>query len=132
MLRLPLNRRFFSGLIFFFATHDLVGCSLFQDMWEQDTIAEHGEAVFRKQNLITSQIMMLSESDLSAENLQKLQQAESRMQKNCKLLNEYATKEMDKAVINLSFKKQVRDSIENCDLSIQQIENTLIELGIDK
>jgi hypothetical protein len=130
MMNLTWKRNIICGLLFFSASEVLTGCSLFQDMWQQDSIAEYGEAVFRRQNLITSQIMMLSDSDVSEENLQKLQQAEARMQKDCKLLNEYATREMDKSNIDLLFKKQVRDSIKNCDVSIQQIENTLNELGI--
>jgi hypothetical protein len=76
--------------------------------------------------------MLLPETELSAENYQKLQQAESQMQKECKLLNEYATREMDKAHIDLLFQKQVRDSISGCDASIQGIETLLNQLGIDE
>jgi hypothetical protein len=126
-----LKSGFFGGILVLTGM-SLNGCSLFQDMVEQDNIAQYGEAVFRKQNEITSQIMMLSEAELSKEQYQKLQQAESQMQKNCQLLNEYASREMDKSSIDLVFKKRVRDSIENCDLSIQQIEHTLIELGINE
>lgn len=125
-----LKRSLFCGLFIFCSSEMLVGCSLISDAWNQDSIAEYGEAVFRKQNLITSQVMMLSESDLSPENAKKLQQAESQMQAKCRLLNEYATREMDKAAIDLMFQKQVRDSISGCDLSIQSIQSLLGQLGI--
>ncbi len=125
-----LKRTLFCGLAIFCAGEFLTGCSLISDIWQQDTIAEYGEKVFRKQNLITSQVMMLSESDLSPKNSQKLQQAESKMQKDCKLLNEYASREMDKATIDLLFQKQVRDSISGCDASIQSIQLLLEQLGL--
>lgn len=130
MMKLILKRALFSGLCVLVGSGALMGCSLVQDVWNQDDIAEHGEAVFRRQNAITSQVMMLSDSDLSASNQKKLQQAESKMQQECKLLNEYATREMDKKTSDVLFQKQVRDSIEGCDSSIKQIENTLVELGI--
>lgn len=120
----------FCGLFIFYTSEFLTGCSLISDAWNQDSIAEYGETVFRKQNLLTSQVMMLSDADLSPENSQKLQQAESKMQKDCKLLNEYATREMDKAAIDLVFQKQVRDSISGCDASIQSIQSLLGQLGI--
>lgn len=120
----------FCGLSLFFAGGFLTGCSLISDMWQQDSITKYGETVFRKQNLITSQVMMLSEADLSPENSQKLQQAESKMQTDCKLLNEYATREMDKETSDLVFQKRVRDSISGCDASIQAIQSLLGQLGI--
>lgn len=132
MIDLTLKRVFFCGVLVFTGSEILTGCSLLSDIWEQDTIAEYGESVFRRQNVITSQIMMLSESELSPENSQKLQQAEAQMQKDCKLLNEYANREMDKANIDLLFKKQVRDSIQGCDASIQKMEVLLRQLGIEE
>lgn len=129
MMDFTLKRTIFCALLVLTSSGFLSGCSLFQDLWEQDTIAEYGESVFRRQNLITSQIMM-SEAELSAENTQKLQQAEAQMQKDCKLLNEYATREMDKASIDLLFQKQVKDSIPGCDASIQKMEVLLKQLGI--
>ncbi len=109
----------------------LSGCSLMSDWWQQDEIAQYGENVFRKQNVLTSQVMMLSEADLSEHNQQRLQQAEAQMQAACKLLNEYATREMDAEKIDLLFQKQVKDSIKGCDTSIQKMEATLLELGIE-
>jgi hypothetical protein len=108
----------------------LTGCALFQDWMNSESLAEYGESVFKRQNLITSQIMLLPETQLSGAQSQKLQQAEAKMHQDCKLLNDYAVREMDNANIDLVFKKKVRDSIESCDFSIQQIENTLTELGI--
>lgn len=129
MMDLTLKRVIFCGLLALTGSEFLTGCSLFQDIWEQDSIAEYGESVFRRQNLITSQIMM-SEVELSAANTQKLQQAETQMQKDCKLLNEYASREMDNASMDLLFQKQVRDSIPGCDASIQKIEVLLKQLKI--
>lgn len=108
----------------------LCSCSLFSDILSQDALAEYGESVFRKQNLITSKVMLLSESELSATDFQKVQQAESQMQQACHLLNEYAQREMDNKTSDLLFRKQVKDSIKGCDVSIQQIDLLLTQLGI--
>jgi C-terminal processing protease CtpA/Prc len=121
-----------AGWLIFSGNLLVSGCSLLGDLWQQDEIAEYGETVFRKQNLLTSQVMMLSESELSEQNQQRLQQAEARMQEDCKLLNEYATREMDAENIDLLFRKQVKDSIKGCDMSIQKMEATLLELGIQE
>ena len=74
--------------------------------------------------------MMMSESELSQINYQKLQQAEAQMQKDCKLLNEYAVREMDKTSIDLLFQQQVKESVNDCDVSIQKMEALLVNLGI--
>ncbi len=129
MIKIHCKSLIFIGWIIFFS-NGLTGCSLLADLWQQDEIAVYGETVFRKQNLITSQVMMLSEGELSEQNLQKLQQAEAQMPKDCKLLNEYATREMDAVSIDLAFRRQVKESIKGCDISIQRIEATLLELGI--
>ncbi len=119
------------GGLVFYSSMLVSGCSLMSDWWQQDEIAQYGENVFRKQNVLTSQVMMLSESDLSEQNQQRLQQAEAQMQAACKLLNEYAAREMDAEKMDLLFQKQVKDSIKGCDMSIQKMEATLLELGID-
>lgn len=121
-----------TGWLIFSGNLLISGCSLLGDLWQQDEIAEYGETVFRKQNLLTSQVMMLSEAELSEQNQQRLQQAEARMQEDCKLLNQYATREMDAENIDLLFRKQVKDSIKGCDMSIQKMEATLLELGIQE
>lgn len=126
-----LKRSIFCAVFVVSGSEILTGCTLISDIWNQDSIAEYGETVFRKQNWITSQVMMLSESDLSPENAQKLQQAESQMEKECKLLNEYASREMDKTAIDLAFQKRVRDSISRCDLSLQAMQSLLTQLGIN-
>ncbi len=119
------------GLLFV-GTNLLTSCSLLTDLWRQDEIAEYGEAVFKKQNLLTSQIMLLSDSELSAQDLQTLQTAEAQMQKECKLLNEYAQREIDAQSTDLVFRNQVKNSIQGCDASIQKIETTLNKLGIEQ
>lgn len=131
MMNATLTRGLFCGLSLFCGSAVLTGCSLISDLWNQDSIAQYGEVTFRKQNLVTSQVMMLLEdSDLSPENAKKLHTAEAKMQTECKLLNESATREMDKIASDLTFQKQVRDSISGCDASIQSIQSLLRQLGI--
>ncbi len=120
---------FYAGLLLVFS--NLTGCALIADFWQQDILAAQGEAVFRRQNEMTSQVMLLSETELSAPELQKLQQAEARMQQDCHLLNDYARREIEDESMDLSFQQQVKNSIQGCEASIQKIEATLTELGIN-
>jgi hypothetical protein len=119
---------FYAGVLLVFG--NLTGCALIADFWQQDALAAQGEAVFRRQNEMTSQVMLLSETELSESELQKLQQTEARMQQDCHLLNEYARREMEDESMDLAFQNQVKNSISACEASIQKIEATLTELGI--
>jgi len=121
---------FYAGFLLVFS--HLTGCALIADFWQQDALAAQGEAVFRRQNEITSQVMLLSETELSAPELQKLQHAEARMQQDCQLLNDYARRAIEDESMDLSFQQQVKNSIQGCEASIQKIEATLTELGINR
>lgn len=99
-------------------------------MFGYQSTAEYVESVFKRQNAISTQVMMLPETELNAEDYEALLQAEAQMQKDCKLLNEYALKEMDNESTTLMFKKQVKDSAEGCDLSIQEVEELLDDLDL--
>ncbi len=96
------------------------GCADIATIGNNDQIAEYAEAVFRKQNAITSRIMM-SGGENENEDV-KLRQAELAMYDACKLLNEYSSKEMDGETIGVLFKRKVRASIKGCDDSIHQVE----------
>ena len=100
------------------------GCAELQSIGNNDEIAEYAEAVFRRQNAVTSRIMMSMDDELN--NDIRLQQAEVAMYDACKLLNEYSSKEMDGETMGVLFKRKVRASIEGCDESIKQVELLLV------
>lgn len=87
----------------------------------------YAEAVFRHHNELISRLMMLSDGD--EEDNDGLENAEQSMNDACRLLNEYAERESNGDSMGIFFKQKVRDSIENCDLKIQAVENMLVKLN---
>ncbi len=106
----------------------LTGCTLFSAALNRDYI----ESVFKRQNAISSHIMLMSESELSNVDYDALLQAESEMQRECRLLNQAAQASIDQQNSNLSFKKQVTDSVEDCDDSLQKVEELLESFNIEE
>jgi len=105
----------------------LNGCATFG----YASTADYVESVFKRQNAISTLIMMLSDSDLSAKDYDSLLQTEAKMQQACRLLNSYAIKEMSHESTSLLFKKQVKDSAENCEASTDDVESLLDDLDIE-
>ncbi|WP_150048304.1 MULTISPECIES: hypothetical protein [Methylomonas] len=93
-----------------------------------DSFAAYAESVFRRQNELSSRLMMLSASNL-LQDTEQLDDAEHAMNDACHLLTEYAERENAGESISLMFKRQVKDSIEVCDLQIHQLEQMLLTLG---
>ncbi|MDQ7090992.1 MAG: hypothetical protein Q9M50_10170 [Methylococcales bacterium] len=106
---------------------NVTGCASFGYI----STADYVEAVFKRQNSFSAQIMMLTDDQLSAEDYDILLQAESKMQQACQLLNDYAVKEMNHESTGLLFKKRVKDSAENCDLSADDVEDLLDDFDLD-
>ncbi len=103
----------------------LSGCSVMEMITHEQALSSYAESVFRRQNEVTSQLMMLSDDEL--EEPEEVYQAEMNMHKACRLLNEYSQREMEGKPIGLLFKKRVRNSLEDCDESIQELEELLEE-----
>ncbi len=89
--------------------------------------ADYAESVFRHQNLLISRLMMLNEAELLADN-QEVEAAEQAMNDACRLLNEYAEHEQEGKSSGFLFKRKVQNSIEDCDLKIQDLESLLAEM----
>lgn len=104
----------------------LNGCATFG----YTSTADYVEAVFRRQNAIATQVMMLTDIELSTEDEDELLQAETQMLQNCRLLNAYAVKEMNHESTSLLFKKRVKDSAESCDESVDEIESLLDDFDL--
>ncbi len=93
---------------------------------------DYGTSVFKRQNALSTEIMMIDdEMLLSKEDMDELLEVEMEMQQACRLLNEYALKEMDHEPISLLFKKQANDSVDDCAESISDVESLLEDVEID-
>lgn len=83
----------------------------------------YAEEVFRRQNQISSEILMLTDEDVVNPDLYaKLLQAEQNLQDQCQLLNEYAIRERDGVEIPLLFQQEVQSSVDDCELAMQKAD----------
>lgn len=89
---------------------------------DYDNFSDYAESVFRHQNVLSSRLMMLSDTVADNENLED---AEQDMNDACHLLNEYAEHEMSGESMGLFFKRRVKASIEECDNKIHRLEELL-------
>lgn len=103
----------------------LTACSAFSHSTQhENSFAKYAESVFRRQNELTTRLIMMHE-DYSLDGNEKLQHAEQEMNDACYPLNEYADNEMTGQSMGLFFKWQVQASIEKCERKIQKLESLL-------
>ncbi len=72
------------------------------------------EEIFRLQNRMTSEVMMLLETE-EARKYQALMQAEQHMQQTCADLNKYVSRDMDGLSIGLFLRRRVEKSALDCE-----------------
>ncbi len=105
-----------------------MGCAISSpsQYWDSTfSFSGHAEDVFRRQNKMTSEILMMSEEDVDEEKYSQLLRAEQNLQAACKLLNEYAVRERDGLETGFVFKREVKNSIEMCEKSIEEAKSVL-------
>jgi hypothetical protein len=83
------------------------------------------EAVFRLQNKMTSEVMVLQEGEGVAKDQEAILQAEQVMQKNCSYLNEYASRDNDGLNKSLLLKRRVKNSVFDCEAAAHRVEALL-------
>ncbi len=83
------------------------------------------ELAFRLQNHMTSEVMILQESGLDANDKEAILDAEQSMQKNCAYLNEYASREIDGLDTGLILLSQVEDSVLECETAAYRLEKLI-------
>lgn len=123
----PVNVR---GLILISIT--LSGCSLpffggygGQGM-SRDEFSRYVEGVFRLQNSITSELMLLPESDDTKKH-EAILQAEQHMQEACAPLNEFVSRESDGLSNGLFLRRRVEKSAIDCERKAQEVKSLLAE-----
>lgn len=90
----------------------------------REDFAKYVEEVFRLQNTITSQMMILMES--GEINLpQPLMSAEQRMHDQCSSINEYVSRDMDGQKIGILLRRNVAKSAESCGKAAHEVEGML-------
>lgn len=104
----------------------LPGCTTFGDTFKsKQSIFEYAELLFKRQNFLTQQVMMLFEVELNENNEKKVYQAELEMHDACHLLNEYANREMEGKKMSVFFRKRVQGSFDSCEEKVKNMESTL-------
>ncbi len=90
----------------------------------REIFEHHVEEVFRLQNKMTSEVMMLLESN-EAKKPEALIQAEQRMQQVCADLNEYVSRDIDGLSIGLFLRRRVEKSAIDCEQAALAIKPLL-------
>lgn len=90
----------------------------------REEFARHVEEVFRLQNQMTSEVMMLLEND-AAKSPDALMQAEQHMQQVCADLNEYASRDIDGLSIGIFLSRRVEKSAIDCEQAALAIKPLL-------
>ena len=90
----------------------------------REEFEHHVEEVFRLQNQMTSEVMMLLESD-EAKKPEALMQAEQHMQQVCADLNEYVSRDIDGLSSGLFLRRRVEKSAIDCEQAALAIKPLL-------
>ena len=122
------NRRLFIAVLTFFL---LTGCSLLGvSSTSKATISEYAEALFMHQNKLTQEVMMIPENEiiLSEANEKALFQMELEMHDACRLLNEYANREIEGKKMGVLFKRRVQKSFATCAKRVENLQRMLFKI----
>ena len=120
--------RFSSNLLLLHLLLMLTGCVIShpaQDGKNTLSFSEYVEDVFRRQNNIVSEILIIIEDDADETDHAELIRSEQNLQEACKLLNEYAVRERDELTMGLIFKRKVKNSVAGCEKAIENAESLL-------
>ncbi len=91
------------------------------DGLSKEEFTRYVENVFRKQNNLTSQAMMLMEGDADNNEYAPLLLAEQNMHKACRFLNEYASRDKDGLSIGLLLQRDVEKTAPDCEKTAKKL-----------
>lgn len=83
------------------------------------------EAAFRLQNRMTSKIILLQEGEAAAKDQEAILQAEQAMQKKCRYLNEYVSRDIDGLSQGLLLPRRVEHTVADCEAAAHKVETLL-------
>ncbi|MDI1278678.1 hypothetical protein [Methylobacter sp.] len=90
----------------------------------REDFEHHVEEVFKLQNRMTSEVMMMMESD-EVKKPEALLQAEQHMQQICADLNEYVSRDIDGLSTGLFLRRRVEKSAIDCEQAAMAIKPLL-------
>ena len=93
-----------------------------------DEFSKYTEAVFRRQNRASDQVIMLAE-EMDPPTYQKLADAEEKMLEACRPLNEIAARQRDQESVGLTLKLEIAPAIDACDRATTRLETLLRAVG---
>jgi len=79
------------------------------------------EDVFRLQNSLTSEVMMLQETD-ELKSSERVQQAEQLMRQQCDSLNEYVARDVDGQSSSFLLRRRVEKTAVECERAARDLE----------
>lgn len=88
----------------------------------RDEFEQYVERVFRLQNRLTNEVMLLSLGSEESSNYDTLLLAEHDMHELCRPLNEYAARSIDHQSVGLLLMRQVERSAVSCEQSAKHVE----------
>lgn len=104
----------------------ITGCSIVgESIKSKGNISIYAELLFKRQNLMTQQVMMLFEEDITESDDIKISLAEEQMHEACHLLNEYANREAEGKSSSLFFRRRLQKSFKDCEEKVIQLELVL-------
>lgn len=124
----------FHGCALVFMMMALMGCAvLFEKGYganrlPREEFERYVEEVFRLQNNMTSEVMMLMESEGNGQSYTALIRAEQHMHEICAPLNEYASRNSEGLNVGLLLSHAVEKSAVDCERAARQVESLLEEL----
>jgi len=108
----------------------LTSCSyIHKPLQLKGDVIEYAETLFKRQNQVTLEVMMLLEEELTLAEEDRLSDAELQLHDKCQLLNEMAVYEMSGEEVSYYFQGQVQRSFKACDESVKNLEFILKQIG---
>ena len=95
----------------------------------KESIAIYAESLFKRQNSLTQQLIMLSEEDMTSADEEIIYQAELQMHDACHLLNEYVNRKMEEKSMSFFFRRRVKNSLKVCEERVINMESVLMEIN---
>jgi len=90
---------------------------------------EYAELLYKRQNQVTLEVMMLLEEELTLAEEDRLSDAELQLHNKCQLLNEMAVYEMRGKDVSFYFQGKVQRSFKACDESVKNLESILNQIS---
>jgi len=104
----------------------LVNCSVVEKPFAyKGNEIEYAESLFKRQNQVTQQVMILLEDELSWVDEERVSDAELKMHDACHLLNDIANRERNGEKMSFNYQRQAHNSFTDCDNAVKEMETIL-------